>query len=369
MGDRGRRGPDHLPVLASAFFTSVIGVHSIFGAFMVGLMCPHEGEFAIKLIEMIEDLGSTLFVPLFFALSGINTYLALLDSGIVWGYVVAVTVVAFMSKLIGGSLGARFNGMVWCESCIIGALMSCRVLVELIVLNIGLQDKILSTRTFTMFVVMALVTTFATAPLVSWLYPAWYAGQDPIEKAFGTSTANSSTGRDVFVSGQVAVVPEGSFADILATQAVRGNSDPILVPWSETGTLAEMPSFFSFPKTSDLVENRDFATLTGQIFSAAARIAGVGVFIDKSLLADKSGDVAPVAPLSRQLTRDTAGPALLRRTTTLPSSGLLAVVATGSSEFSSQVVKMTFSLLAWVSTGQELASSSRSHRPRGRISR
>ncbi|KAK0609493.1 Sodium/hydrogen exchanger family-domain-containing protein [Immersiella caudata] len=269
-------------VLASAFFTSVIGVHSIFGAFMVGLMCPHEGGFAIRLTVKIEDLTSTLFVPLFFALSGINTNLALLDSGVVWGYVIAVTVVAFMSKMIGGTLGARFNGMVWRESFTIGALMSCKGLVELIVLNIGLQAKILSTRTFTIFVVMALVTTFATAPLVSWLYPPWYqqkldlwkkskidwdgnpivpsereaqekdlqedvanrlpvssvmtvseieedAGQDPIVKAFGTSTANN-TARDVFVSGQVAVVPEGSFADALATQAVRGSSDLILVP-------------------------------------------------------------------------------------------------------------------------------------------
>jgi len=158
-------------VLGSAFFTSVIGVHSIFGAFMIGLMCPHEGGFAIKLTEKIEDLTSTLFVPLFFALSGINTNLSLLDSGVVWGYVIAIIVAAFLSKMIGGSLGARLNGMVWRESFTIGALMSCKGLVEIIVLNIGLQAKILSTRTFTMFVVMALVTTFATAPLVSWLYP------------------------------------------------------------------------------------------------------------------------------------------------------------------------------------------------------
>jgi len=136
---------------------------------MVGLMCPHEGGFAIKQTEKTEDLTSTLFIPLFFALSGINTNLALLDSGIVWGYVIAVTVVAFLSKMIGGTLGARLNGMVWRGSSTIGTLMSCKGLVELIVLNIGLQAKILSTRTFTIFAVMALVTTFATAPLVSWI--------------------------------------------------------------------------------------------------------------------------------------------------------------------------------------------------------
>ncbi|KAK1834007.1 k+ homeostasis protein kha1 [Podospora conica] len=397
-------------VLASSFFTSVIGVHSIFGAFMIGLICPHEGGFAIKLTEKIEDLTATLFVPLFFALSGINTNLGLLDSGVVWGYVIAVTVVAFVSKVVGGTIGARLNGLVWRESFTIGALMSCKGLVELIVLNIGLQAKILSTRTFTMFVVMALVTTFATAPLVSWLYPPAYqqklelwkkgridwdgnpiqhhdsehdseekyrqgdaatrlmvylrtdglssilslvslftggqstlpetsdpaplrihgcrlveltersssmmkvseieehAGQDPIVKAFGTSTANN-TARDVFVSGQVSVVPEGSFADALATQATRGNTDLILVPWSETGSLAETPSYFSSPKTAPLLENRDFSVLAGEIFHAARSITAVGVFVDKSLFAERSNETGG-APISRQLTRGSAGVSL-----------------------------------------------------------
>ncbi|RSL80706.1 hypothetical protein CEP52_017336 [Fusarium oligoseptatum] len=163
-----------LMVFSSAFFTSVIGVHSIFGAFMIGLMCPREGGVAISLAEKIKDLISTLFVPLFFALSGINTDLSLLDTGIAWGYVIAVTATAFCTKLFGGTMGARLNGLVWRESITIGTLMSCKGLVELIVLNIGLQAKILSTRTFTIFVVMALVTTFLTTPLVSWLYPPSY---------------------------------------------------------------------------------------------------------------------------------------------------------------------------------------------------
>jgi len=135
---------------------------------------PARGRRRYQADREVEDLTSTLFVPLFFALSGINTNPPLPDSGKVWGYVIAIVVVAFLSKMIGGTLGARFNGLVWRESFTIGTLMSCKGLVELIVLNIGLQAKILSTRTFTMFVVMALVTTFATAPLVSWLYPPWY---------------------------------------------------------------------------------------------------------------------------------------------------------------------------------------------------
>jgi Kef-type K+ transport system membrane component KefB len=161
-------------VLISAFFTDIIGAHSVFGAFMIGLMCPHEGGFAIKLAEKLEDIVATLFLPLFFARSGLNINLGLLDSGMTWGYVIAIIVVAFVSKIFGGTMGARLNGLVWRESLTIGVLMSCKGLVELIVLNIGLQAKILSTRTFTMFVVMALVTTFATTPIVSFLYPPSY---------------------------------------------------------------------------------------------------------------------------------------------------------------------------------------------------
>lgn len=161
-------------VLASSFFTQVIGIHAIFGAFMIGLICPHEGGFAIKLTEKIEDLISVLFLPLYFALSGLNTNLGLLNSGITWAYVVGVCAIAFIGKIAGGTLASRLNGLVWRESLTIGCLMSCKGLVELIVLNIGLQAHILSTRTFTIFVVMALITTFATTPLVVWLYPPWY---------------------------------------------------------------------------------------------------------------------------------------------------------------------------------------------------
>ena len=163
-----------LLALASAFFTGIIGIHPIFGGFIIGLMCPHEGGFAVKMTEKLEDLVSVLFLPLYFALSGLSTNLGLLDNGITWAYVVGVTAVAFFGKIAGGTLASRLNGLVWRESFTIGVMMSCKGLVELIVLNIGLQAKILSTRTFTIFVVMALITTFATTPLTMWLYPPWY---------------------------------------------------------------------------------------------------------------------------------------------------------------------------------------------------
>ncbi|KAL8824397.1 MAG: hypothetical protein Q9191_005084 [Dirinaria sp. TL-2023a] len=163
-----------LMTLASAFFTGIIGVHPIFGAFLIGLICPHDGGFAIKLTEKIEDLVTVFFLPLYFALSGLSTNIGLLDNGITWGYVIGVIAVAFVGKVVGGTMAARLCKLVWRESLTIGVLMSCKGLVELIVLNIGYQAKILSQRTFTIFVVMALVTTFATTPLTIALYPPWY---------------------------------------------------------------------------------------------------------------------------------------------------------------------------------------------------
>lgn len=131
-----------LMVLTSAWFTNVIGVHAIFGGFLVGLICPHDGGFAIKLTEKIEDLVTVFFLPLYFALSGLNTNVGLLDNGITWGYVIGVLAVAFVGKIVGGTLAARASKLVWRESLTIGVLMSCKGLVELIVLVRGRRDSL-----------------------------------------------------------------------------------------------------------------------------------------------------------------------------------------------------------------------------------
>ncbi|KYK57462.1 K/H antiporter 1 [Drechmeria coniospora] len=188
--------------LASAFFTAIIGVHAIFGGFMAGLIIPRDNRFNIRVMEKLEDLIGAIFLPLYFTLSGLNTNLGLLDSGLAWGYVFATTIVAIASKIIGASIAARINGLVWRESFTIGVLMSCKGLVELIVLNIGLQAKILTTRTFTIFVVMALLATFATTPIVTVLYPpsyqqkleAWKRGE--IDWDTGAPIVSSSEGSD-----------------------------------------------------------------------------------------------------------------------------------------------------------------------------
>ncbi|KAI0082517.1 hypothetical protein K474DRAFT_1633757 [Panus rudis PR-1116 ss-1] len=161
-------------VFISAFFTDIIGVHAIFGGFLAGLIIPHENGFAISLVEKLEDLVSLLFLPLYFAFSGLRTNLGLLDNGITWGYVVLICVVAFFSKFLGCAVTAKLFGFNYRESGAIGALMSCKGLVELIVLNVGLQAGILDTRVFSMFVLHALILTFMTTPLTLLMYPAKY---------------------------------------------------------------------------------------------------------------------------------------------------------------------------------------------------
>ncbi|KAJ7504288.1 Sodium/hydrogen exchanger family-domain-containing protein [Mycena galericulata] len=161
-----------LLVFGSAFFTDIIGVHAIFGAFVAGLIVPREGGLAIALTEKLEDMVTIIFLPLYFTLSGLSTNLGLLNDGITWGFTIAIITLAFAGKFGGCTLASKYvAGFSWRESSTIGSLMSCKGLVELIVLNVGLQANILTPRVFAMFVLEALTLTFMTTPLVSMLYP------------------------------------------------------------------------------------------------------------------------------------------------------------------------------------------------------
>ncbi|KAG6919737.1 hypothetical protein DXG01_001571 [Tephrocybe rancida] len=163
-----------LIVFISAFFTDIIGVHAIFGGFLAGLIIPHENGYAISLVEKLEDLVIIIFLPIYFTLSGLRTNLGLMDNGKTWGYTVIICLVAFFSKFTACYAAAYATGFNWRESGAIGSLMSCKGLVELIVLNIGLQAGILDTRTFSMFVVHAIILTFITTPLTLLFYPERY---------------------------------------------------------------------------------------------------------------------------------------------------------------------------------------------------
>ncbi|KIO20684.1 hypothetical protein M407DRAFT_81305 [Tulasnella calospora MUT 4182] len=160
-----------LLVFGSAFMTDAIGVNAIFGGFLAGLVIPRENNLNITITEKLEDTVSIIFLPLYFTISGLSTNLGLLNTGLIWGYTIMILVVAYIGKFFGGSVAARFAGFGWRESFTIGTLMSCKGLIELIVLNVGLQAGILDTRVFSMFVLEAVVLTFACTPVAVWLYP------------------------------------------------------------------------------------------------------------------------------------------------------------------------------------------------------
>ncbi|KAH9851762.1 Sodium/hydrogen exchanger family-domain-containing protein [Lenzites betulinus] len=180
-----------LLLFGSAFFTDIIGVHAIFGAFLAGIIVPREGGLAIALTEKLEDMVSIIFLPLYFTLSGLSTDLGLLNNGITWGYTVAICTLAYVGKFGGCTLASRYAGFSWREASTIGSLMSCKGLVELIVLNVGLSAGILSPRVFSMFVLEALLLTFMTTPAVSFLYPPQYRTR---ATATGASYATTTDG-------------------------------------------------------------------------------------------------------------------------------------------------------------------------------
>ncbi|NOK12687.1 cation:proton antiporter domain-containing protein [Corallococcus exercitus] len=157
-------------LLASAWTTEYIGIHSLFGAFMFGAVIPKEGGLAAALAEKLEDVAVVLLLPVFFAFSGLRTQLGLLDTPEAWLTCGAIIVLACLGKFGGSAVAARLTGLRWKEAGAIGVLMNTRGLMELIVLNLGLDLGVISPTLFTMMVIMALVTTFMTTPFLRLLY-------------------------------------------------------------------------------------------------------------------------------------------------------------------------------------------------------
>lgn len=158
----------------SAFYTDVIGVHPIFGAFLAGAIIPRDNHFVVKLTEKIEDFITLILLPLYFSLAGLAVNIGALNDGKSWGYVIAAIAVSMFGKIVGGMIPAKLHGLLWREAFTVGGLMSCKGIVEIVVLQLGYQAGILSVKVFSMFVIMALITTFITTPLTLKLYPMWY---------------------------------------------------------------------------------------------------------------------------------------------------------------------------------------------------
>lgn len=171
----------YIAVVVSAIITELIGIHLIFGAFLLGAVMPKHIGLTRELAEKTEDFVLTFLLPIFFAYSGLRTQVGLLNSPVLWLLCGLIVMIAIAGKYIGAYSAARFCGIQHREASALGWLMNTRGLTELIVLNIGLSLNVISPLLFTMLVIMALVTTVMTSPLLEWTYPKHLIQQDVIE--------------------------------------------------------------------------------------------------------------------------------------------------------------------------------------------
>ena len=155
-------------LLLSALMTEWIGIHALFGAFLLGALMPSHGRLAERLTAKLEDVVSVLLLPMFFAFTGLRTQIGLLTDLSSWLLCALVIALAFLGKLGGVFIAARLAGTPLRSALSLAALMNTRGLMELIVLNVGLDLGIISPLLFTIMVVMALVTTCAAGPLLTW---------------------------------------------------------------------------------------------------------------------------------------------------------------------------------------------------------
>ncbi|MFN7729294.1 MAG: cation:proton antiporter [Bdellovibrio sp.] len=169
-GDQTTRGALALifcTLLGSALVSEIIGIHALFGAFLAGVIMPRSPVFQMGLAEKIEDLSTVVLLPLFFAYTGIRTQIGLLDDREAWLITLGLIALATVGKMVSSALAARWSGMTWNQSWALGSLMNTRGLMELIVLNIGYDLGLLTPKIFAMMVIMAIVTTMMTGPLVN----------------------------------------------------------------------------------------------------------------------------------------------------------------------------------------------------------
>jgi len=156
-------------VFVSALFTEAIGIHALFGAFFAGAIMPPSEEFRKFLHARLEYFSGLFLLPIFFVFTGLRTQIGLLSGAHDYLICAGLLCLAVLGKFGGSTLAGRVTGMSWKESVAIGALMNTRGLVELIALNLGLDLGVLSPKIFAMLVVMALVTTFMTGPVMHFL--------------------------------------------------------------------------------------------------------------------------------------------------------------------------------------------------------
>jgi Kef-type K+ transport system membrane component KefB len=179
----GSMGIVFVTVLVSALATETLGLHALFGAFLAGAIVPHDSLLARGLTSRLEDLVVVLFLPAFFAFTGMRTELGLVSGSLHWAIFAGLFLVACLGKFGGTAIAARLSGLDWRDSSSLGVLMNTRGLMELIVLNLGLDLHVISPTLFAMMVLMAVGTTMMTTPALVWLNQKKGAPEGALESA------------------------------------------------------------------------------------------------------------------------------------------------------------------------------------------
>jgi len=161
-------------LLGSVWATEVLEIHALFGAFLAGLVVPKDHRLESALRERVESVTLVLLLPLFFVYNGLRTSIGLINGMDLWLISSIIIGVAVASKLVVTAVCIRAGGLTWRESLAVGALVNARGLVELVILNVGLDLHIISPALFSIMVIMAVTTTFMTPPLVTWIRPEPY---------------------------------------------------------------------------------------------------------------------------------------------------------------------------------------------------
>jgi len=167
-------------LLLSALATEAIGIHAIFGAFLLGAILPHDSRLAREIKRRLEDVVVVLLLPAFFAFTGMRSEIGLLSGAAHWAICLVIIAVASAGKFGGTYVAARLTGLPFRDAASLGILMNTRGLMELIVLNLGLDLHVISPTLFVMLVLMAVVTTLATTPILHWLQRS--DGQAPLQQ-------------------------------------------------------------------------------------------------------------------------------------------------------------------------------------------
>jgi Kef-type K+ transport system membrane component KefB/nucleotide-binding universal stress UspA family protein len=239
----------YMAVVVSALITEFIGIHLIFGAFLLGAAMPKNENLVRDLAEKTEDFILIFLLPVFFAQSGLKTEIGLLNKPELWLLCLAVLAVAIAGKYFGTYTAARVCGINKRDASALGWLMNTRGLTELIVLNIGLKFGVISPLLFTMLVIMALVTTFMTSPLLEWTYPKKLIKQD-VNEDFKEEEENIISDEERYKVLVPVANPKTQQGLLQLASAIASESSALVNPLS----LIELEENYQFQSTPEEAE-------------------------------------------------------------------------------------------------------------------